>query len=74
VLHAKDGQDLYVRVAPKGPGIHYQVFNPDGSMLLDQMTPDREYRGQLWQSGDHVAEVINRGNSPVSYNVTFGID
>lgn len=74
VLGAKNGQDLYVRVAPKGPGIYYQIFNPDGSFLLDQMTPDKEYRGQLWQSGDHVIEVINRGNRGTSYNVIFGID
>ena len=74
VLRAKDGQNLYVRVAPKGDGIDYQTFNPDGSFLLEQMTPDKEYRGQLWQSGDHVIEVINRGTGSTSYNVIFGID
>ena len=74
VLRAKDGQNLYVRVAPKGDGIYYQIFNPDGSFLLEQMTPDKEYRGQLWQSGDHVIEVINRGTGSTSYNVIFGID
>lgn len=74
VLRAKDGQNLYVRVAPTGDGIYYQIFNPDGSFLLDQMTPDKEYRGQLWQSGDHVIEVINRGTRSTSYNVIFGID
>ena len=73
-LNAKNGQNLYVRVAPRGPGIYYQIFNPDGSFLLDQMTPDKEYRGQLWQSGDHVIEVINRGDRNTSYNVIFGID
>lgn len=74
VLGAKKGQDLYVRVAAKGHGIHYQIFNPDGSFLLDQMASTKEYRGQLWQSGEHVIEVINRGNSNTSYNVIFGID
>jgi len=74
VLGAKNGQDLYVRVAAKGPDIDYQIFNPDNSFLLDQMTSKREYRGQLWQSGDHVIEVINRGNSTTSYNVIFSID
>jgi hypothetical protein len=38
------------------------------------MSPDREYRGELWQSGDHVIEVINRGTGTASYNVIFGID
>jgi hypothetical protein len=74
VLGAKNGQDLYVRVATSSPGVFYQIFNPDGSFLLEQMTPDREYRGELWQSGDHVVEVINRGNGAASYNVIFGID
>lgn len=74
VVRAKDGQDLYVRVAPRGPGIYYQIFNPDESLLLDQMTSDKEYRGQLWQSGDHVIEVINRGEGTASYNLIVGIE
>ena len=74
VLGAREGQDLYVRVAARGPDMYYQIINPDGSFLLDQMTSDREYRGQLWQSGDHVIEVINRGGRNTSYNLIFGID
>ena len=73
VLQAKNGQNFYVRVAPKGPDIYYQIFNPDGSFLLDQMTSSKEYRGQLWQTGDHVVEVINRGSKTTSYNVIFGL-
>lgn len=63
-----------MRVAAKGPDISYQIFNPDGSLLLDQMTSAKEYRGELWQSGDHVIEVINPGDSNASYTVIFGID
>lgn len=74
VLGARSGQDLYVRVAPRGPGISYQIFNPDGSFLLDRMSPEREYRGELWQSGDHAVEVINRGDSETAYNVIVGIE
>lgn len=74
VLHAKNGQDLYVRVAAKGGHISYQIFNPDGSFLLDQVDSRQEYRGQLWQSGEHVVEVINRGDNTASYHVIFGID
>ena len=74
VLGARDGQFLYVRVAARGNGISYQIFNPDNSFLLDQVSSSQEYRGQLWQSGDHVIEVINRGNQTVSYNVIFGIE
>jgi hypothetical protein len=73
VLNARNGQDLYVRVAPQGPDIYYQIFNPDRSFLLDQMTSSKEYRGQLWQTGDHVVEVMNRGNSTTSFNVIFGL-
>jgi hypothetical protein len=75
VLGAKNGQDLYVRVAPRGGApLEYQIFNPDDSFLLDQISANREYRGQLWQSGDHVVEVINRGNSTASYSLIVGID
>jgi len=74
VLGAGDGQFLYVRVAAQGNGISYQIFNPDNSFLLDQVASSQEYRGQLWQSGDHVIEVINRGKQTVSYNVIFGIE
>ncbi|PUB09970.1 SH3 domain-containing protein [Yoonia sediminilitoris] len=74
LIGANNGQNLYVRVAPQGPPISYQIFNPDGSFLVDQMTSNREYRGQLWQSGDHVIEVINRTNASANYNIIIGID
>ena len=74
VLGARKGQFLDVAVMPDGPGISYQIFNPDGSFLLDMMAPDTPYRGQLWQSGDHVVEVINRGDAPGSYRVSFSIE
>ncbi len=74
VLGAANGQFLYVRVATQSPDVFYQIFNPDGSFLLDQMSAAREYRGQLWQTGDHVVEVINRGSAAASYNVIFGIE
>lgn len=74
VFEAYSGQDLYVRVAPRGPDVYYQIFNPDNSFLLEQMSPNREYRGELWQNGQHTVEVINRGRQPVSFNVIFGID
>ena len=74
VLGAKKMQKLYVRVAARGTELSYQIFNPDGSFLLDQITSAKEYRGELWQSGDHVIEVINRGQADAGYNVIFGID
>ena len=72
VIGARNGQFLYARVA--GRGLEYQVFNPNGTFLLDMIPVAQEYRGQLWQSGDHVIEVINRGNRTRSFNIIIGID
>jgi hypothetical protein len=73
VLRARNGQFLYARVATSAGGVEYQIFNPDRSFLLEQMTSAREYRGQLWQTGDHVIEVINRGNRNARYNIIIGV-
>ncbi|MBE1283517.1 MAG: hypothetical protein GJ676_09405 [Rhodobacteraceae bacterium] len=74
VLGARDGQFLYFRLAANGPGMTYVIYNPDGSVLLDEMAAAQEYRGQLWQTGDHVIEVYNTANSAQSFNVIFGIE
>ncbi|WP_161594656.1 SH3 domain-containing protein [Marimonas lutisalis] len=74
LIGAGKNQFLYVRVAARGPGLSYQIFNPDRSFLLEAMDPAQEYRGQLWQSGDHAIEVINRGNAPAEYNIIIGIE
>jgi hypothetical protein len=64
LLGAKEGQFFYVRVAHRdGPRLDFQIFNPDGSFLLELIPTDKEYNGQLWQSGDHVVEVVNRGGA-----------
>lgn len=74
ILGAQNEQFLYVRVAPRNGALDYVIRNPDGSELLGLMTADREYRGQLWQTGDHVVEVINRGGETIDFNVIFGIE
>lgn len=74
ILGASSGQDLYVRIAPDGAGFSYQVFNPDSTFLLNMVSAEQEYRGELWQSGDHVVEVINRGDAAHSYTVIIGIE
>ena len=73
-VRARDGQFLTVTVSAEGPGVSYQIFNPDGTFLLDQVAAAQEYKGQLWQNGTHVIEVINRGNSNVSYTLWVGVD
>lgn len=72
ILNARNGQFLYVRVA--NDALEYQISNPNKTPLLDMISAAREYRGQLWQSGDHVIEVINRGSRNQSYNIIIGID
>lgn len=74
VLGASNGQDLYVRIAANGPGLSYRILNPNHTALLDEVRADLEYRGQLWQSGDHVIEVFNRSGGAQTYNVIIGIE
>lgn len=58
----------------RDPLVEYQIFNPDRSFLLDRIGAGTPYRGQLWQSGAHVIEIINRGTGSARYSVTFGIE
>lgn len=74
VLGAADGQFLRVDVTSLGGALDYEIFNPDGSLLLDLISSDTPYQGQLWQSGDHVVEVVNGGAQPVSFDIGIGIE
>lgn len=73
VLGARDGQFLDVKVHHKGGRMSYQIWNPDGSFLLEMIAAKTPYRGQLWQSGDHVVELINRGKKTETYRVSLEI-
>ena len=73
-LGARNGQFLDVNFAGVGGQLQYRIVNPDGSALLDAISVGIPYRGQLWQSGDHVVEVINRSGSTVNYQIYFGIE
>ena len=74
ILGARDGQFLNVNVASRGGALDYKIFNPDGSALLDLVSSDTPYKGQLWQSGDHIVEVLNAGAQPVTFDMSIGID
>ncbi|WP_261400081.1 SH3 domain-containing protein [Leisingera daeponensis] len=74
VLGARAGQQFYFRLDANGPDMSYQIFNPDKSFLLGQIAAAQEYHGQLWQSGDHVVEVINRGSGTRSYQAFISIE
>ncbi len=73
VLGANDGQFLNVDVGSHGGALDYKIFNPDGSLLLDLISSDTPYQGQLWQTGEHVVEVVNAGAQPVSFDIGIGI-
>lgn len=73
LLNARPQQFLNFRLASGHPGMSWRILNPD-STLLDRATANREYRGSLWQSGNHVIEVINGSNRAQSYTVIFGIN
>ena len=74
ILGAGDGQFLNVDVGSHGGALDYKIFNPDGTALLDLISSDTPYRGQLWQSGDHVVEVVNAGAQPVTFDIGIGIE
>jgi hypothetical protein len=46
---------------------------PNGHVLLDEVKATLPYQGQLYMSGDHVVEVINRGSGSAVFDVYFGI-
>ncbi len=74
ILGARDGQFLNANVGSRGGALDYKIFNPDGSLLLDLFSSDQPYRGELWQSGDHVVEVVNAGAQPVAFDIGIGIE
>ncbi len=74
VLGAAEGQFMRVDVVSHGGSLDYKIFNPDGSLLLDLISSDTPYQGQLWQSGDHVVEVVNAGAQPVTFDIGIGIE
>ena len=72
VVGARTGQMLYTRVA--GNGLEYRILLPSGRSLQSRVSADQEYRGQLFVSGDHVIEVINRTNRSRSFNIIISAD
>ncbi|MGI9370371.1 MAG: hypothetical protein ACR2O2_16190 [Ruegeria sp.] len=74
VLGANDGQFLNVDIGSHGGAVEYKIINPDGSNLLDLIASDTPYQGQLWQSGNHVIEVVNGGAQPVTFDIGIGIN
>jgi hypothetical protein len=74
VLGAKANQFLDVRIGDETGPLDYSIWNPDGTALLDMIPSATPYRGQLWQSGDHVVEIVNRTDRETGYRVEFQIN
>ena len=74
ILGASDGQFLNVDAGSHGGALEYKILNPDGTPLLDLIGSDMPYRGQLWQSGDHMVEIVNAGAQPVTFDIGIGIE
>jgi hypothetical protein len=73
-IGAKKNQFLVVRISPTSAPLKYRILNPNGSALVDELSVETPYRGQLWQSGDHIVEVVNRTGSTVPFQIYFGIE
>ncbi len=74
ILGANDGQFLNVDVGSHDGALDYRIFNPDGTFLLDLIPSETPYQGQLWQSGEHIIEVVNAGAQPVAFDIGIGIN
>jgi hypothetical protein len=73
VLGARNGQMLEVSFTGTDPAIDYRIILPNGHVLLDEVQAGLPYQGQLYMSGDHVVEVINRGSAPADFRIYMGI-
>ncbi|PRY69874.1 SH3 domain-containing protein [Marivita geojedonensis] len=73
LLGAASRQTLEVHFVNSDPAITYQIFLPNGRVLLDQVPNTLPFQGELFMNGDHVVEVINRGHSSAHYAVYMGI-
>jgi len=71
-LNARNGQFLVFQLMGD-PSLRYRIFNPDKTELLGWVPAGQVYRGQLWQSGDHVIEVENRSSRLEYFSAVVGI-
>lgn len=69
-----EGRNLTVRVAAHGADLHYQIMNPDGSLLLEKSPADHVFQGELETSGEYAVEIINGDEKKASFDVILGLD
>ncbi|WP_300535241.1 SH3 domain-containing protein [uncultured Mameliella sp.] len=73
VFGAANRQTLEISFHKSDPSIEYQIILPNGRVLLDPISSRLPYQGELFMGGDHVLEVINRGNTTADFDVYMGI-
>ena len=73
VLGAANRQMLEVSFVNSDPAIEYQIFLPNGRLLLDPVPNTLPYQGELFMNGEHVVELINRGHQDARFSVWMGI-
>lgn len=61
LLNARDGQFLSVRLQTESSSLYYMIYVPDGGILYESAQAGNDYRGQLYETGDHRIEVFYNG-------------
>jgi hypothetical protein len=71
LVKGRNLQFLTVQLEARSARTSYNIFTPSGSLLFESAKGGRFYRGQLYQTGDHVIEVANRGQGNSSYTIVL---
>ena len=73
LVNGRNLQFLTVQLDARNPRTSYNIFTPSGSLLFESSKGGKFYRGQLYQTGDHVIEVANRGQGRSSYRLYLNL-
>ncbi|KEO51622.1 SH3 domain-containing protein [Thioclava pacifica] len=73
-LGARADQFLTARLDADTPGLHFNIFTPDGQLLYESRGGGRSYRGQLWMNGENRVTVYNISNTAARFTLSIGIE
>ncbi|MEM8631692.1 MAG: hypothetical protein AAGF74_10675 [Pseudomonadota bacterium] len=76
LLGAKSEQSLDVKLTGNSEFLNYTIYLPDGNILFESSQGGYDYRGRLFETGDHVVEVFYNGDvgTSGSYELMVTID
>ncbi|WP_299348633.1 hypothetical protein [uncultured Shimia sp.] len=76
VLGARSEQFLNVELRGNSDFLNYIIYVPSGDILFESSQGGYKYRGQLYESGDHVVEVFYNGDPGTegAFDILFQID